>query len=46
MLYGEVHPDGRSRFVNFGHPPPLVFSTASGTFSEIDEARMVKNASN
>jgi hypothetical protein len=26
MLYGEVHPDGHFRFVNFGHPPPLVFS--------------------
>ena len=26
MLYGEVHPHGYFRFVNFGHPPPLVFS--------------------
>src|SRR5262245_34168037 len=26
MLYGEVHPYGYFRFVNFGHPPPLVFS--------------------
>ena len=26
MLYGEVHPYGSFRFVNFGHPPPLVFS--------------------
>jgi len=24
MLYGEVHPYGYFRFVNFGHPPPLV----------------------
>ena len=26
MLYGEVRPYGYFRFVNFGHPPPLVFS--------------------
>ncbi len=26
MLYGEIHPQGYFRFVNFGHPPPLVFS--------------------
>src|SRR5438477_12883231 len=26
MLYGEVHPYGYFRFVNFGHPPPFVFS--------------------
>src|SRR6516164_6111516 len=26
MLYGEVRPGGHFRFVNFGHPPPLVFS--------------------
>ena len=42
MLYGEVHPDGHFCFVNFGHPPPLVFFAASGTFIEIDKARMVQ----
>jgi serine phosphatase RsbU (regulator of sigma subunit) len=26
MLYGEMRPEGLFRFVNFGHPPPLVFS--------------------
>src|SRR5499427_1223004 len=26
MIYGEVAPGGHFRFVNFGHPPPLVFS--------------------
>jgi serine phosphatase RsbU (regulator of sigma subunit) len=26
MLYGEVHSSGHFRFVNFGHPPPLLFS--------------------
>jgi serine phosphatase RsbU (regulator of sigma subunit) len=32
MLYGELHPDGHFRFVNFGHPPPLVFSAEHRTF--------------
>src|SRR6201993_560338 len=26
MVYGEVHPGGHFRFVNFGHPSPLLFS--------------------
>jgi len=26
MLYGEIHPNGHFRFVDFGHPPPLIFS--------------------
>ena len=42
MLYGEVRPYGYFRFVNFGHPPPLVFSAESGRFTEIDESRMVQ----
>ena len=42
MLYGEVRPSGHFRFVNFGHPPPLVFSAQSGTFSEVDRYRMVQ----
>jgi serine phosphatase RsbU (regulator of sigma subunit) len=35
MLYGEIHLDGLFRFVNFGHPPPLVFSARVGRFIEI-----------
>jgi len=35
MLYGEVHPYGYFRFVNFGHPPPLVYSAEFGRFVEI-----------
>jgi serine phosphatase RsbU (regulator of sigma subunit) len=35
MLYGEIHPNGHFRFVDFGHPPPLIFSAESGTFMEI-----------
>jgi len=42
MLYGEVHPPGHFRFVNFGHPPPLVFSAEKRTFTEIDRGRMVQ----
>lgn len=42
MLYGEVRPSGHFRFVNFGHPPPLVFSMRSGTFRKVDRDRMVQ----
>ncbi len=42
MLYGEIHPGGSFRFVNFGHPPPLVFSAEFDKFMEIDDARMVQ----
>ncbi|HEY1802110.1 MAG TPA: PP2C family protein-serine/threonine phosphatase [Terriglobales bacterium] len=42
MLYGEIRPDGRFRFVNFGHPPPLVFSAEYGRFMEIDKTRLVQ----
>jgi len=42
MLYGEVRPDGLFRFVNFGHPPPLVFSAEFGKFMEIGGDRLVQ----
>jgi len=42
MLYGEVHPGGHFRFVNFGHPPPLVFSADSCKLVNIGAARMVQ----
>src|ERR1700730_5945878 len=42
MLYGEVHPHGHFRFVNFGHPPPLVFSAEYARFMEIDKDRMAQ----
>lgn len=42
MLYGEVRPGGHFRFVNFGHPPPLVFSAEYSKLMKIDEARMVQ----
>src|SRR5246127_5799525 len=37
MLYGEVHPSGHFRFINFGHPPPLVFSAEYRKFMDIDK---------
>lgn len=42
MLYGEVHPYGYFRFVNFGHPPPLVYSAEFRRFVDIQEDRMVQ----
>ncbi|MGH9549559.1 MAG: PP2C family protein-serine/threonine phosphatase [Terriglobales bacterium] len=42
MLYGEIRPGGHFRFVNFGHPPPLVFSAEYEKFMEIDNARMAQ----
>ncbi|MBV8050619.1 MAG: serine/threonine-protein phosphatase [Acidobacteriaceae bacterium] len=42
MLYGEVHPGGHFRFVNFGHPPPLVFCAQRKQFANIDKSRMVQ----
>src|SRR5205809_3674341 len=41
MLYGEVHPYGYFRFVNFGHVPPLVFSAEYRKFMNIDNCRML-----
>jgi len=42
MVYGEVDPHGHFRFVNFGHPPPLVFSAEYRKFMKIDEHHMVQ----
>ena len=42
MLYGEVRPYGHFRFVNFGHPPPLVFSAEYRQFMEVDKNRMAQ----
>jgi serine phosphatase RsbU (regulator of sigma subunit) len=42
MLYGEIRPSGHFRFVNFGHPPPLVFSAEYGKFAEVDTDHMVQ----
>jgi serine phosphatase RsbU (regulator of sigma subunit) len=42
MVYGEIRPNGLFRFVNFGHPPPLVFSAEYGKFMDIGWDRMVQ----
>jgi serine phosphatase RsbU (regulator of sigma subunit) len=42
MLYGEVRPNGHFRFVNFGHPPPLVFSAEYRKFMDIDKSRIAQ----
>jgi len=42
MLYGHVYTSGHFRFVNFGHPPPLLFSSQLGKFLDIDKSRMVQ----
>lgn len=42
MLYGELRPFGFFRFVNFGHPPPLVFSAEYRKFMDVDKNRMVQ----
>jgi hypothetical protein len=40
MVYGEISTNGLFRFVNFGHPPPLVFSAEYGKFMDIGWDRM------
>ena len=42
MLYGEIHPNGHFRFVNFGHPPPLLFSAKFEKFTDVDKDRVVQ----
>jgi serine phosphatase RsbU (regulator of sigma subunit) len=42
MLYGEIHPQGYFRFVNFGHPAPLVFSAEYRKFMPIPRDHMVQ----
>jgi serine phosphatase RsbU (regulator of sigma subunit) len=37
-----VRPHGYFRFVNFGHPPPLVFSAEYGRFMELNKRDMVQ----
>jgi serine phosphatase RsbU (regulator of sigma subunit) len=41
LLYGEISHTGRFRFVNAGHPLPLVFSRAYDRFVEISQDRLV-----
>jgi serine phosphatase RsbU (regulator of sigma subunit) len=42
MVYGEIHTGGLFRFVNFGHPSPLVFSVEYGKFMNIEKEVMTQ----
>jgi len=42
MLYGEIRPSGHFRFVNFGGPPPLVFSAEYGCFVAMNTDHLVQ----
>jgi serine phosphatase RsbU (regulator of sigma subunit) len=42
MLYGEIRPEGHFRFVNFGSPPPLVFSAEFGRFMPMNADQLVQ----
>jgi serine phosphatase RsbU (regulator of sigma subunit) len=42
MLYGEIRPEGHFRFVNFGSPPPLVFSAEYGRFMPMNTDHLVQ----
>jgi serine phosphatase RsbU (regulator of sigma subunit) len=41
LIYGEISHTGRFRFVNAGHPMPLVFSREYDRFVEIRQDRLV-----
>ena len=42
MLYGEISPDCLFRFVTFGHPPLIVFSSKLGNFLDIGDESMAQ----
>jgi serine phosphatase RsbU (regulator of sigma subunit) len=42
MIYGEITPSGHFRFVNFGSPPPLVFSAEFGCFVPMNIDQLVQ----
>jgi serine phosphatase RsbU (regulator of sigma subunit) len=42
MIYGEIRPSGHFRFVNFGSPPPVVFSAEFGHFMPVDTQHLVQ----
>jgi serine phosphatase RsbU (regulator of sigma subunit) len=42
MIYGEIRPNGHFRFVNFGSPPPLIFSAEYGRFMPMNTDHLVQ----
>src|SRR5437667_7327075 len=39
---GEIRPEGHFRFVNFGSPPPLVFSAEFGRFMPMNTDQLAQ----
>ena len=39
FLYGEIHNDGRFRYVTAGHPAPIIFSNEFEKLQKLDESR-------
>jgi len=44
MIYGEISPDGRFRFLSAGHQPPAIFSREFGKFVRISPHRLISFA--
>jgi serine phosphatase RsbU (regulator of sigma subunit) len=42
MIYGEIRPSGHFMFVNFGSPPPCMFSAKQGSFISMNTERLVQ----
>lgn len=42
MVYGEIHPSGHFRFVNFGHPSPLLFSAEDSRLMKVKQCPMAR----
>jgi len=42
MIYGEIHRDGKFRFISAAHPMPLIFSAEYGRFVNIHPEQMTR----
>lgn len=40
LLYGEIHGDGRFRFLSAGHPPPIIFSNEFNKIQRLGSDRL------
>lgn len=41
LIYGEIHESGTFRFINAGHPPPVVFSNRYDKLIRVHDGRVV-----